>query len=93
MGLKLMLIFYVNQCGFQSIYEFVYALSYSRRDILVYILVSYVLDSLHFRSLMWVGPTLLYSTATSVMMLGWDGVPRALARIGTPNAGEDHSST
>lgn len=55
--------------------------------------MSYILDSLHFRSLMWVGPTLLYSTATSVMMLGWDGVPRALARIGTPNAGEDHSST
>ncbi|KAG0579545.1 hypothetical protein KC19_4G105700 [Ceratodon purpureus] len=39
-----------------------------------------------FRSLLWVGPSLLYSTATSVMMLGWDGVARPLARIGTPNA-------
>lgn len=81
------------QFVFQWIYKFVYALSYSRRDTEVYVLVGNILDSLHFRSLMWVGPTLLYSTATSVMMLGWDGVPRALARIGTPNAGEDHSST
>lgn len=37
---------------------------------------------------MWVGPTLLYSTATSVMMLGWDGIARPLIRIGTPNAGK-----
>lgn len=61
--------------------------------ILKFCTLSTILDSLHFRSLMWVGPILLYSTATSVMMLGWDGVPRALARIGTPNAGEDPSST
>jgi hypothetical protein len=43
---------------------------------------------MHFRSLLWVGPSLLYSTATSVMILGWDGVARPLARIGTPNAGK-----
>ncbi|OAE26773.1 hypothetical protein AXG93_1129s1220 [Marchantia polymorpha subsp. ruderalis] len=37
-------------------------------------------------SLVWVGPALLFSTATSVVILGWDGVARPLATIGTPNA-------
>jgi hypothetical protein len=35
---------------------------------------------------MWVGPSLLYSTATSVLVLGWDGIARPLVTIGTPNA-------
>lgn len=50
--------------------------------------VKYFLTTIHFRSLVWVGPALLFSTATSVVILGWDGVARPLATIGTPNACE-----
>jgi hypothetical protein len=50
------------------------------------------LTSVHFRSLMWVGPSLLYSTATSVLVLGWDGIARPLVTIGTPNAGKSYTS-
>ncbi|KAJ8764503.1 hypothetical protein K2173_006243 [Erythroxylum novogranatense] len=39
-----------------------------------------------FRSLLWVGPALLFSTATSVRMLGWDGVVRTILSVSMPNA-------
>lgn len=39
-----------------------------------------------FRSLLWVGPALLFSTATSVSILGWDGKIRTIVSISMPNA-------
>lgn len=39
-----------------------------------------------FRSLLWVGPALLFSTATSVSMLGWDGKVRTILSISVPNS-------
>lgn len=41
----------------------------------------------YFRSLLWVGPALLFSTATSISMLGWDGKVRTILSICMPNAG------
>ncbi|KAL3525713.1 hypothetical protein ACH5RR_014085 [Cinchona calisaya] len=40
----------------------------------------------HFRSLLWVGPALLFSTATSISMLGWDGKVRTILSICMPKA-------
>lgn len=42
----------------------------------------------YFRSLLWVGPALLFSTATSVSILGWDGKVRTILSICMPNAGK-----
>ncbi|KAK0603672.1 hypothetical protein LWI29_007382 [Acer saccharum] len=39
-----------------------------------------------FRSLLWVGPALLFSTATAVCMLGWDGKVRTILSISMPCA-------
>jgi hypothetical protein len=39
-----------------------------------------------YRSLLWVGPALLFSTATAVSMLGWDGKVRTILSISMPNA-------
>lgn len=39
-----------------------------------------------FRSLVWAGPALVFSSATTVAVLGWDGVARPLVTVGTPNA-------
>ncbi|XVF15589.1 hypothetical protein REPUB_Repub09cG0167400 [Reevesia pubescens] len=39
-----------------------------------------------FRSLLWVGPALLFSTATAVCVLGWDGKVRTVLSISMPNA-------
>ncbi|XP_021301194.1 uncharacterized protein LOC110429464 isoform X2 [Herrania umbratica] len=39
-----------------------------------------------FRSLLWVGPALLFSTATAVCILGWDGKVRTILSISLPNA-------
>lgn len=39
-----------------------------------------------FRSLLWVGPALLFSTATAVGILGWDGLVRTVVTINTPYA-------
>lgn len=41
----------------------------------------------HFRSLLWVGPALLFSTATAISVLGWDGKARTILSISMPNAG------
>nr|GMC59566.1 Actin cytoskeleton-regulatory complex protein [Ipomoea batatas] len=37
-------------------------------------------------SLLWVGPTLLFSTTTAVSVLGWDGKVRTILSISMPNA-------
>ncbi|XWS45293.1 hypothetical protein CRYUN_Cryun15aG0124300 [Craigia yunnanensis] len=39
-----------------------------------------------FRSLLWVGPALLFSTATAVCILGWDGKVRTILSISMPHA-------
>ncbi|KAL7231835.1 hypothetical protein ACSBR2_009964 [Camellia fascicularis] len=39
-----------------------------------------------FRSLLWVGPALLFSTATAISVLGWDGKVRTILSISMPNA-------
>lgn len=46
------------------------------------------LTSLHFRSLLWVGPALLFSTATAISVLGWDGKVRTILSISIPYAGQ-----
>ncbi|KAF1861724.1 hypothetical protein Lal_00026150 [Lupinus albus] len=40
----------------------------------------------YFRSLLWVGPALLFSTATAVSLLGWDGKVRIILSISMPCA-------
>ncbi|CDY17791.1 BnaC08g21990D [Brassica napus] len=44
------------------------------------------LTSANFRSLLWVGPALLFSTTTAVCLLGWDGKVRTILSISTPYA-------
>ncbi|RYQ80555.1 hypothetical protein Ahy_Scaffold1g106888 isoform D [Arachis hypogaea] len=39
-----------------------------------------------FRSLLWVGPALLFSTATAISILGWDGKARTILSISMPYA-------
>ncbi|XP_057955522.1 uncharacterized protein LOC131149253 [Malania oleifera] len=39
-----------------------------------------------FRSLLWVGPALLFSTATAISVLGWDGRVRTILSINMPSA-------
>ncbi|XP_012079201.1 uncharacterized protein LOC105639681 isoform X2 [Jatropha curcas] len=39
-----------------------------------------------FRSLLWVGPALLFSSATAVSVLGWDGTVRTILSISMPYA-------
>ncbi|XP_038719297.1 uncharacterized protein LOC120012104 [Tripterygium wilfordii] len=39
-----------------------------------------------FRSLLWVGPALLFSTATAINVLGWDGIVRTILSISMPYA-------
>lgn len=45
------------------------------------------LTNVHFRSLLWVGPALLFSTATAISVLGWDGKVRTILSISMPYAG------
>lgn len=39
-----------------------------------------------FRSLLWVGPALLFSTTTAISVLGWDGKVRTILSSSMPNA-------
>ncbi|PNY03881.1 vascular protein [Trifolium pratense] len=39
-----------------------------------------------FKSLLWVGPALLFSTATAISILGWDGKVRSILSISMPQA-------
>ncbi|KAF3438926.1 hypothetical protein FNV43_RR17201 [Rhamnella rubrinervis] len=53
------------------------------------LMVSADLDHLtyvHFRSLLWVGPALLFSTSTTISLLGWDGKVRTILSISMPHA-------
>jgi len=52
--------------------------------------VSYFFEHLtyvHFRSLLWLGPALLFSTATAISVLGWDGIVRTILSVSMPYAG------
>ncbi|KAL3733285.1 hypothetical protein ACJRO7_022760 [Eucalyptus globulus] len=44
------------------------------------------LTSPYFRSILWVGPALLFSTASSISVLGWDGKARTILSISMPYA-------
>ncbi|KAG8384407.1 hypothetical protein BUALT_Bualt04G0114800 [Buddleja alternifolia] len=56
-------------------------------DLDQYILHTYgPLTFSYFRSLLWLGPALLFSTSTSVNVLGWDGKVRTILSISMPNA-------
>ncbi|KAJ0097107.1 hypothetical protein Patl1_28747 [Pistacia atlantica] len=44
------------------------------------------LTFVHYRSLLWVGPALLFSTATGISVLGWDGKVRTIVSISMPNS-------
>ncbi|TYG45991.1 hypothetical protein ES288_D11G220300v1 [Gossypium darwinii] len=62
---------------------------YSRRMKYIYPRLINLFDFLtrtHFRSLLWVGPALLFSTATAVCILGWDGKVRTILSVSMPNA-------
>lgn len=39
-----------------------------------------------FRSIVWAGPALIFSSATAIVVLGWDGIARPIVTIGSPNA-------
>lgn len=54
----------------------------------VHWLLRKALTSANFRSLLWVGPALLFSTTTAVCLLGWDGKVRTILSISTPYAGK-----
>lgn len=45
------------------------------------------LTPLHYRSLLWLGPALLFSTATAVSILGWDSRVRTVLSISLPCSG------
>jgi hypothetical protein len=55
--------------------------------LLEYVLVFNSLIDAYFRSLLWVGPALLFSTATAISILGWDGKVRSILSISMPQAG------
>ncbi|KAK4792051.1 hypothetical protein SAY86_022486 [Trapa natans] len=44
------------------------------------------LNSMYFRSLLWVGPALLFSTTSAICILGWDGKVRSILSISMPSA-------
>lgn len=46
------------------------------------------LTYVHYRSLLWVGPALLFSTATGISVLGWDGKVRTILSISITNSGK-----
>ncbi|CAK7337638.1 unnamed protein product [Dovyalis caffra] len=44
------------------------------------------LTYVHYRSLLWLGPALLFSTATAISVLGWDGIVRTVLSVSMPYA-------
>ncbi|KAG7011090.1 hypothetical protein SDJN02_27888, partial [Cucurbita argyrosperma subsp. argyrosperma] len=44
------------------------------------------LTNVHYRSLLWIGPALIFSTATAISVLGWDGKVRTILSISMPYA-------
>ncbi|ESW27939.1 hypothetical protein PHAVU_003G245800 [Phaseolus vulgaris] len=55
-------------------------------DILAVTSANFDKGLLPFRSLLWVGPALLFSTATTISILGWDGKVRPILSISMPYA-------
>ncbi|XP_030498317.2 uncharacterized protein LOC115713962 isoform X2 [Cannabis sativa] len=55
-------------------------------DILASSSTKYDMGLPSFRSLLWVGPALLFSTATAISVLGWDGKVRTILSISMPHA-------
>nr|KYP66656.1 hypothetical protein KK1_012959 [Cajanus cajan] len=51
-----------------------------------HILIFSTLTDDYFRSLLWVGPALLFSTATAISILGWDGKVRTILSTSMPYA-------
>ena len=49
------------------------------------------LTNVHYRSLLWIGPALIFSTATAISVLGWDGKVRTILSISMPYAGVFHN--
>ena len=49
------------------------------------------LTNVHYRSLLWIGPALVFSTATAISVLGWDGKVRTILSISMPYAGAFHN--
>lgn len=49
------------------------------------------LTNVHYRSLLWIGPALIFSTATTISVLGWDGKVRTILSISMPYAGMSHN--
>ncbi|CAJ1929723.1 unnamed protein product [Sphenostylis stenocarpa] len=48
--------------------------------------ISLDLTDAYFRSLLWIGPALLFSTATAISILGWDGKVRTILSTSMPYA-------
>ncbi|KAK7364048.1 hypothetical protein VNO80_12387 [Phaseolus coccineus] len=44
------------------------------------------LTDVYFRSILWIGPAFLFSTATAISILGWDGKVRTILSVSVPNA-------
>ncbi|KAG5089583.1 hypothetical protein JHK86_002195 [Glycine max] len=66
--------------------EIVLQISCSEANMVGYILVFKALTDAYFRSLLWVGPALLFSTATAISILGWDGKVRTILSTSVPYA-------
>ena len=46
-----------------------------------------------FRSIIWAGPALFFTTATAVAMLGWDSEVRPVVTLDSPNSGRAQRAT
>lgn len=50
------------------------------------------LTILYYRSMLWVGPALIFSSATAISMLGWDNKVRSILSTSFPRSGKIHLS-
>ncbi|CAN1343668.1 hypothetical protein LINPERPRIM_LOCUS39866 [Linum perenne] len=70
----------------ETLRGFVAGILTTRRVLMARVILYVLLNSAHFRSLLWVGPALLFSTTTAVSLLGWDGIVRTIFSISMPYA-------
>ena len=49
------------------------------------------LTTLYYRSMLWVGPALIFSSATAISMLGWDNKVRSILSTSFPHSGKIHT--
>lgn len=54
----------------------------------IFFLPARTLTFQYYRSLLWVGPALLFSSSAAVCVLGWDNKVRTILSISMPNAGK-----